>query len=153
MNTYQLNRPMNWQDFKDMPTDLQKQYLEKLNEEYAPTNDMLGEMFRVSNVTVYRKVLALGIPQTKLKLTREESQERAERWHNFVCGKVVLGEASAEESTTDAVKVVSSTPLEIRRVEAEFTGVYRPESLASWLAAFPIHGTPEVRIRVEVELI
>ena len=42
---------------------------------------------------------------------------------------------------------------DLTRFAAEFTGPFNPESLASWLAAFPVHGTPDVKIKVEVEIV
>ena len=46
--TYNLSKPMTWVEFKYMPEDLQKQYLEKLRNEYGARGTELAEMFGIN---------------------------------------------------------------------------------------------------------
>lgn len=50
--TYQLGKPMKWDVFKSMPTDLQKSYLLGLIDKYSTTASDLAKMFGVSSPTV-----------------------------------------------------------------------------------------------------
>lgn len=52
---YRLNEPMKWEQFKQMPADLQITYIKMLREKYGCPNSALAEMFGVSsrNVSVY----------------------------------------------------------------------------------------------------
>jgi len=45
--TYELSRPMSWQDFKGMPHDIQSEYIRKLAGMGAGRND-IADMFRIT---------------------------------------------------------------------------------------------------------
>ena len=78
--------------------------------------------------------------------------ERDRAWEAFCTGATdkPVEEAPAPE---EPEKKDQNRYLDLTGFNAEFTGPFNPESLASWLAAFPIHGTPSVKIRVEVEIV
>lgn len=155
VRTYQMDRPMSWREFKEMPEDLRKQYLVHLREAYTATNELLADMFQVSLGTIQREQTRLGITATHPHLDRGSALERTRRWNAFLHGKEVQPGSTVEgQSDPHACdEPEAPAPLEIAQISATFTGTFRPESLASWLAAFPIQGTPEVRVRVEVELL
>lgn len=62
VEAYNLKAPMSWSTFNSMPEDLRTDYLRYLKANYAPTDDMLAEMFGVSHTSVYKMRLALGFP-------------------------------------------------------------------------------------------
>ena len=151
VKTYNLNQPMRWIEFTSMPEDLQKQYLTGLIATYSATNRMLGAMMGVTGATVYQRQKYLGIPPVRTRHTTVVTRAERDRvWEAFCTGATVepVEEAPAhEEPEKDQNRYLGLTGF-----NAEFTGPFNPESLASWLAAFPIHGTPSVKIRVEVEI-
>ena len=171
VSTYKLDAPMRWDDFKEMPADLQKQYLTYLVETYGATNEMLGDMFYVHPTRVGTVKKALGVvSHNPHRLIGEKKAIRDQMWAAF-CNGVVGGGDSVKETPREPEKVetlpvrcpdeleevvlTQATPerkyLELGRISAEFTGPFNLESLASWLAMLPVKGTDEVRIRVEIE--
>ena len=107
VSTYKLDAPMRWDDFKEMPADLQKQYLTYLVETYGATNEMLGDMFYVHPTHVGTVKKALGVvSHNPHRLIGEKKAIRDQMWAAF-CNGVVGG--------GDAVK---ETPREPKKVEA-----------------------------------
>ena len=171
MSTYKLDAPMRWDDFKEMPADLQKQYLTYLVETYGATNEMLGDMFYVHPTHVGTVKKALGVISNNPRhLSKEKKTIRDQMWAAFCNG--VIGGGDAVKETPREPKKIETLPvrcpdeleesalapakterryLELGRISAEFTGPFNLESLASWLAMLPVKGTDEVRIKVEVE--
>lgn len=153
VKTYNLNQPMRWTEFTSMPEDLQKQYLTGLIETHRATNRMLGAMMGVSAPTVSQRQNHLGIPPVRTRRTTVVTRaERDRAWEAFCTGATVEPVENAPASE-DPEKKEQNRYLDLTGFNAEFTGPFNPESLASWLAAFPIHGTPSVKIRVEVEIV
>ena len=164
VKTYNMNAPLSWYEFCQMPEDLQRQYLDGLRTRYSATNEMLGELFHVHPTTVSQKRLALGCKTRCHALPVEARAERAHAWCVFLAGAAETEEAAAP-SLEEIVPIQPDDPgptkpekdqnryLDLTRFTAEFTGPFNPESLASWLAAFPVHGTPEVKLIVVVEIV
>ena len=48
VHTYSLQQPMSWEQFKVLPNDLKKEYLEYLKENFNASNYMVAEMLGVS---------------------------------------------------------------------------------------------------------
>lgn len=91
VSTYKLDEPMNWESFKAMPEDLQKQYILGLQENYGANDEMMGKMFKKSDTVVLRLRNALNIkPLGKCKLNRNEKAIRDAKWDAF-CNGVVGG--------------------------------------------------------------
>lgn len=163
VKTYQLDQPMGWYGFKEMPEDLQKQYLEHLRETYTATCDMIADMFHVSNGSVSARAKMLGVTMTRTHLTKDEKLERTKNWTAFLYGEDEADRTEAADVQAPAEAMPprglmkpadgAVTPLTIGKIGAEFNGAFDPASLASWLAAFPVHVRQEVRVRVEVELL
>ena len=171
VSTYKLDEPMRWDEFKEMPVDLQKKYLTYLVETYGATNEMLGDMFYVHPTYVGAMKKALGVvSHNPHRVLGEKKAIRDQMWAAF-CNGVVGGGDAVKETPREPEKVetlpvrcpdeleevalTQAEPerkyLELGRISAEFTGPFNLESLASWLAMLPVKGTDEVRIRVEIE--
>lgn len=59
--TYSLNRPMKWQEFKRMPDDIRRQYIEGLQARFDVMQIDLAEMFGVTPNTIGLETKKLGI--------------------------------------------------------------------------------------------
>ena len=59
--TYRLNAPMSWDEFKSMPKDLQKDYIKALRKTYNVPNNALAEMFGVTGPCVAKYFTGLGL--------------------------------------------------------------------------------------------
>lgn len=63
--TYRLNAPMSWQEFKSMPEDLQKTYIKTLRKTYNVPNKALAEMFGVSGPAIAKYFESRGLSMGK----------------------------------------------------------------------------------------
>lgn len=105
VSTYKLDAPMRWDDFKDMPVDLQKQYLTNLVETYGATNEMLGDMFYVHPTHVGAVKKALGVvSHNPHRLIGEKKAIRDQMWAAF-CNGVVGGGNAIKETHREPEKV------------------------------------------------
>ena len=111
MSTYKLDEPMSRESFKAMPEDLQKQYILKLQETYQANDKMIGNMFGVSKVAIFKARQKLGIvPVGKSAMTADAIRVRNAKWDAF-CNGVVggkPGEVEAEESHNEIEEFESS---------------------------------------------
>ena len=62
VQSYNLNRPMKWVQFKQMPDDIKREYLSSIMSKYNPQQAALAEMFGISRNTVCNMFRELGIP-------------------------------------------------------------------------------------------
>ena len=183
VSTYKLDAPMRWDDFKEMPVDLQKQYLTYLVETYGATNEMLGDMFYVHPTYVGAVKKALGVvSHNPHRVIGEKKTIRDHMWAAFCNGVVGGGDAVKETPKEpkklealparcpDELEEVAITPADTEApTEAEPVDVKIPMLDMTELSA-TFHGwfTPEaflgwitklsipeadVRIKVEVEKI
>ena len=105
VSTYKLDAPMRWDDFKEMPADLQKQYLTYLVETYGATNEMLGDMFYVHPTHVGAVKKALGVfSHNPRHLSKEKKTIRDQMWAAF-CNGVVGGGDAVKETPREPEKV------------------------------------------------
>lgn len=81
--TYQLGSPMGWNEFKQMPSDLQKQYIEGLRSRFGVNAASLSEMFGVTALTVRRHIAAndLGVV---FPVGKSMSKDQREQWDAFI---------------------------------------------------------------------
>lgn len=62
VQSYNLNSPMKWAQFKQMPDDIKREYLSSIISKYNPQQAALAEMFGISRNTVCNMFRELGIP-------------------------------------------------------------------------------------------
>ena len=97
--TLKLDEPMNWKDFKALPEDKQRLYLERLKELYQPSCSMLGQMFGVTEPAVSRQLSRLGVTPAYSRTSgiRPGATDRA-KWDAF-CNGVVGGRPGTPVNT------------------------------------------------------
>lgn len=61
VKTYDLSKPMTWRQFKKLSDDLQRMYLESLDEKFKPTTGMLSEMFGIASCSIRQARDRLGM--------------------------------------------------------------------------------------------
>ena len=178
VSTYKLDEPMRWDDFKDMPVDLQKQYLTNLVETYGATNEMLGDMFYIHPSQIGRVKRQLGIAgQKNGRPDPDKKAIRDQMWAAFCNGVVGGGDAvketpkepkkvetlpvrcpdELEEAALTPVTVAQEErwykppePMYISELTATFVGGFSAEAFLGWISKLPIPEA-DVRIKVEVE--
>lgn len=93
--TYNPNKPMNWEDFKKMPVDLQTRYITNLQQNYGVTAVDLGNMFGVRALTVRKHAESnkLGV---EFPRGHAMNASRKEAWAGFVGEETCVEEARSE---------------------------------------------------------
>jgi len=176
--SFRMDAPCTWEQFKVMPDDLKQEYVTRLQELYGANNTMLGEMWGVSNVTVYAVLKRIGVASggvNRSRMPRKEREIATARWSAF-CNGVVGGSAKSEEPETpdetptirpdemggtpsgneipqedaDTEKKPETEELAILRQVMELEGTITAESLARAIASMTTPGS-RCRIRIEVE--
>lgn len=100
MKTYNLKKPMKWEEFKDMPDDLKKEYLLFLNRTYHASARRIAVMFGVPRNTLHYYLNTLSEdPRFILAGFRKPTPE----WEKFIGGDVAGRESS--EGTEEPVPV------------------------------------------------
>lgn len=78
--SYQLGKPMTWDDFKQLPTDLMRLYLQNLQNKYGGTADRVAEMLGVSRTMVFRYSRTCRVSWSRPK----NDAESAKAWALFM---------------------------------------------------------------------
>lgn len=116
---YKLNKPMKWKEFRSMPEDLQKEYIQKLASEKKAKAKDVAEMLGIHKnyLSDYTRTLFQGETPFAGKHQVNQSQE----WRDFIEGNKTTSEKSKNEEVNS---------LEERSKEAETSNerVKQPKS-------------------------
>ena len=97
VQSYNLNSPMKWAQFKRMPDDIKREYLSTIISKYNPQQKALAEMFGVSRNTVCFMFKELGIPfRGNVREARTGRNDEFWAWVNST--NEVMRDASEEPS-------------------------------------------------------
>lgn len=102
--TYRLNSPMSWKEFKSMPKDLQKDYVKTLRKTYGVPNKALAEMFGVSSSCVNNYLPTIGLAVGKGAGASKRGWDGTKFW--AWCG-LCEAETPVEETATDELVAVN----------------------------------------------
>ena len=100
VSTYKLDAPMSWEQFREMPFDLRKKYLNNLYDLYGASDARIGAMMFVNPQTIARARAELGIHRSGARVGAAELARREAMWAAF-CNGVVGGGDNAESPTED----------------------------------------------------
>lgn len=150
--TYQLNRPIPWTAFKEMPQDIQKSYIEKVMESYSPTATDLARLFGVTATTVTKYLgVCFGI---KFSPGKKMPKDRIKEFDRFISQE----EAAAEENVQDNAQVQQMVePVNLLRAESNmrmsefslvFDGEFNIESIHNSIVSMIPKGA---MVRIEVK--
>lgn len=120
--TYSLNKPMTWDDFKQMPAYVQAEYITNLQKKFGVTAVDLGNMFGVRALTVRKHADANNLGIEFPRGHAMNATRRAE-WAKF------LGEEEHEEVNAPAPASLpeSSEPVVFNTDEDEEKSFLQPE--------------------------
>lgn len=82
--TYSLNRPMMWKEFKRMPDDIRRQYIEGLQTRFDVMQIDLSEMFGVTPNTIGLEMKKLGVKFKHRSGMKINANKGA--WRDFCAG-------------------------------------------------------------------
>lgn len=102
VKTYNMNAPMAWAEFKEMPDDLKVTYLNHLADEYQANQKMIAGMFGVTPVTMCECFRHLGVTAKNRGVKGgEKATDRDNRWAEFLNGGIPAAEPDVEETTVE----------------------------------------------------
>lgn len=132
VKSYNLNRPMTWEEFRSMPQDLQIMYIKKLRNEFGVPDSVLSKAMGVckSSFSKAMKDLNLSLGKSagatgKQWLNSEKSSKFSEYWNKFSKEE----KAAEEDGVEDATEVESTKEASISKEFAQI-GTYVSDGLA-----------------------
>ena len=99
MSTYNLSKPMTYEQFKLMPRDLQREYLLKLRNDMHASTRVIAQMFGCSYETVRVVIRNLGINTGGKKMYMNLDQLL--RWNNWLSGDAANTPVAVTEPETE----------------------------------------------------
>lgn len=113
--TYNMNKPMVWDEFIKLPTHIQKEYLTGLVEKYSATASDLGKMFGANprEVSSFCKQDEIGIHFSPGKRMNKEQREAFEAFL-YQDKKEIVEDVSAD----NPIDVSKDVPMEDKREES-----------------------------------
>lgn len=104
VKSYNLNRPMTWEEFRRMPQDLQIMYIKKLRNEFGVPDNVLGKAMGVCRSSFSKAMRDLNLSLGKSAgatgrqwLNSEKSSKFSEYWNKFNKKEDAVEEGSVEE--------------------------------------------------------
>lgn len=99
LSTYNLSKPMTYEQFKLMPRDLQREYLLKLRNDMHASSRVIAQMFGCSYETVRVVIRDLGINTGSKKIYMNLDQLM--RWNNWLSGDAANTPVAVTEPETE----------------------------------------------------
>ena len=106
MSTYNLSKPMTYEQFNLMPRDLQREYLLKLRNDMHASARAIALMFGCSGETVRCAIHELGIGTGGKKMVM--SRDQLTRWNNWLLGDAANTPVSVTEPETEAETILAA---------------------------------------------
>ena len=121
MSTYNLSKPMTYEQFKLMPRDLQREYLLKLRNDMHASTRVIAQMLGCSYETVRVVIRNLGINTDGKKMYMNLDQLM--RWNNWLSGDaantpVAVTEPETETETEAEAETISAAAEETEDASA-----------------------------------
>lgn len=130
VNTYYMNKPMDWKTFKSASQQIQVEYIDHLVSEYGVGKAGIAKMFGVSRTLVDQYFKSLPL-KSQFKRGSHQTPEQKTLWAAFVGGvdvvtvdaqdtpEAVVEVAEAEFGAIDAAEVVESAAAEVAEKNCE----------------------------------
>lgn len=96
VRTWKLDRPMLWTDFNAMPDDLQREYLQKLRDQFHVGDTQIADMMCVTHATVGKRRRELGIVSDGNTRIRPKA-EQIDAFCDWIEGAIPGPETEPEE--------------------------------------------------------
>ena len=102
VKTYNMNAPMAWAEFKEMPDDLKVTYLNRLADEYQANQKMIAGMLGIHPATMCECFRHLGVAAKNSGVKGgEKAAARDHCWAEFLNGGIPSAEPGVEETTVE----------------------------------------------------
>ena len=124
MSTYNLSKPMTYDQFKLMPRDLQREYLLKLLNDMHASTRVIAQMFECSDETVRVVIRNLGINTGGKKMYMNLDQLL--RWNNWLSGDAANTPVAVTEPETETETETEAEAETISAAAEETKGASAP---------------------------
>ncbi len=135
--SYDLKKPMTYADFRKMPEDLQKKYLEGVIERFKPTIKHLSELFGIGESTMYNRMKMLDVKLAGPKGSRNKEFNEID-WDAWIADEKVPINVVSENEETDI-----SEKLMVPEIHVDSSFKTIAFIWSSYLADHPIPLKPE----------
>ena len=123
--TYKISAPMTWQEFKAMPDDLKKLYLNWIREKFDAPDSAIADMLGVHRTTLCGLLNASGLQNSKRRGSRVVWDTTGfSAWRNGAAAPVAALEDEAEDQGNETVMLdplETVTPMETEAAATETT--------------------------------
>ena len=148
--TYNLKKPILWQDFCELPIHIQKEYLLNLIGEYQTTASDLAKMFGITpkTVTKHCEHEEIGIRFSPGKRMSKEKRRAFEEFCGVVAPQeeVVVAKKEQEPAKTEAFidmdNAKQSPDMAMTEFTLSFSGSFNREMICNSLASMLPKGAP-----------
>lgn len=162
--SYDLGKPMTWDDFKAMPIDLRQQYLDGLHSRFRVGAQTISvDLFGLSTSALGFHIKRNNMRSIACKGERGGAKDRAawESWLNPVvdapvieetieeCDEPLVPDVLLEPIPYVPVPLKEEEPLQVSDLTATFTGKFEPERFLKWVAMLPV---PEGKVKIRLEV-
>lgn len=134
--SYSMEKPVKWAEFRQWPSDLQKNYLLGLEDRFSVRVPHIADMLGVSQKTVYLLTKELGITHSR----QHDSGKDLTDWYRFL-GMEPLGVEKTAEEVEETETTVEETAEEVEETETSV------EKTAEDISAVEV-GEPDFAIRL-----
>lgn len=110
--SYELGKPVKWEQFKVWPDDIKKEYITRLREQHGATTGELCEMFSISKPTMWKTLSNIGLEFDR----RMPNAESKKLWTAFLNGEAVEPEEEPEPEPEEVPEAMA-TKLELDRLD------------------------------------
>lgn len=168
VESYDLNRPMSYERFKQMPDDLKVDYLNGICERFRVSISAIStDMFGLSDATLWFYLKAHGLKIVSGRQGGRMVKDNRQAWERWLKGEETATPAAQEYAVQEIVpaECVDTTPeetlqeepqseaqtasFEVSELTATFTGEFDAVKFLGWLSRLPMPGG-NVKIRVDV---
>lgn len=101
--TYNLSKPMKWEEFKYMPKDLQKQYLKKLHDDYCADTRCAAEMFGIARGSLLQWMNRHDISGAFPPSGGKRPEWKEAKWQAFLRGETAQQPEAQEQQPVTLV--------------------------------------------------
>lgn len=147
---YKLDKPIKYDEFKKLPQDIRKIYIERLRDNYGATLSAIAKMLGVSGTTAYNRITCdLGIVFSP----GVQSTGNKARWEEFL-GEVEASPVQTAEQNEPTEEILEERPnckMQMCSASLSFAGVIDANAIANSIRLILGDQTTDAIVRVSIE--
>jgi len=117
VKTYNMTKPVPYEEFSSWPEDIQKEYLNKLYWTYGGTFRSIADMLGCPATKVHNLFDDMSIPRMTKRDTMANIMAKKAKWNSFLQGKTLVKDTIPEEAKEKLENLVKELPVEVIKKE------------------------------------